>query len=328
MSIDCTPSPPTVPPVVALEPPEPLETFDLMMDDGAVIRVRRHGRADASQTGASGAGISRVFVSHGNGFATDGYLPFWGLLLDRFEVIVFDQRNHGVNPLHAGAHDFPRFARDLEAIVASVDQRLGAGTNIGAFHSLSALAAMMHAADFGWRWDALFLFDPPLPPPPKHEVYEAAAATQRKLAAWATARQVRFDDPGELAEIFTATRANRSWVPGSHDLMARSVLRYHEAFGEWRLVCRPEREAAVYLEVTPTRFEYRIDTYGGPAKMICGDPNLPSPAVTALSNAALEAEFGYPYEFVPDTGHLLQLEKPEACIDVMIRFLEESGVPF
>ncbi|HJM51284.1 MAG TPA: alpha/beta hydrolase [Alphaproteobacteria bacterium] len=318
MSIDCTPSLTSPSPVLPLEPPAPLESFELMMDDGAQIRLRRHGRA----------GGARLFVSHGNGFASDGYFPFWRLLLDRFEVIVFDQRNHGLNPLHAGAHDFPRFARDLEAIIAAVDERLGPGTNIGAFHSLSALAAMMHAADFGWRWDALFLFDPPLPPLPGHEVYEAAAATQRKLAAWATARRTRFDDPGELAEVFAGTRANRSWQPGAHDLMARSVLRLDVSAGEWRLVCRPEREAAVYLDVTPTTFAYRIDRYGGPAKMICGDPEMPSPAVTALSNAALHAEFGYPYEVVPGTGHLLQLEKPDVCVDIMTRFLEERGVAF
>ena len=318
MLIDCTPSLTSPSPVLPLEPPAPLESFELMMDDGAQIRLRRHGRA----------GASRVFVSHGNGFASDGYFPFWRLLLDRFEVIVFDQRNHGRNPLHAGAHDFTRFARDLEAILAATNRRLGAATNIGAFHSLSALAAMRHVADFGWRWDALFLFDPPLPPLPRHEVYEAAAATQRKLAAWATARQTRFDDPGELTEIFATTRANRSWLPGAHDLMARSVLRFHDQAQQWRLICRPEREAAIYLEVTPTTFAYRVDQYGGPVKMICGDPGLPSPAVTALANAALHAEFGYPYEFVPGTGHLLQLEKPVACVEVMRRFLEERGVPF
>jgi hypothetical protein len=59
--------------------PAPHETFDAVMGDGAVIRVRRHGRLDA--------GV-RLVVSHGNGFAIDGYYPFWGPLGERFEVVA------------------------------------------------------------------------------------------------------------------------------------------------------------------------------------------------------------------------------------------------
>ena len=47
--------------------PAPHLAFDLPMDDGAVIRVRQHGER--------AAGV-RLFLSHGNGFAADGYLPF------------------------------------------------------------------------------------------------------------------------------------------------------------------------------------------------------------------------------------------------------------
>ena len=50
--------------------PEPRLAFDLTMADGAVIRVRRHGNPDGP----------RLVLSHGNGFAIDGYLPFWSEL--------------------------------------------------------------------------------------------------------------------------------------------------------------------------------------------------------------------------------------------------------
>ena len=46
--------------------PVPRETFDVALEDGASIRVRRHGNRD---------GV-RVTVTHGNGFASDAYLPF------------------------------------------------------------------------------------------------------------------------------------------------------------------------------------------------------------------------------------------------------------
>ena len=60
-------------------------TFDVALDDGATILVRRHGRAD---------GV-RLFFSHGNGFAADAYFPYWQHLLANFDLVVFDFRNHG-----------------------------------------------------------------------------------------------------------------------------------------------------------------------------------------------------------------------------------------
>lgn len=62
--------------------PPPHSTFDAVMDDGAVIHLRRHGNLSAP----------RVILSHGNGLAINGYLPYWSLLLADFEVVVFDMR--------------------------------------------------------------------------------------------------------------------------------------------------------------------------------------------------------------------------------------------
>lgn len=62
--------------------------FDATMHDGAVIHVRQHGRHEAP----------RLVLSHGNGLAIDGYFTFWGRLRERYEVVLFDVRNHGRNP--------------------------------------------------------------------------------------------------------------------------------------------------------------------------------------------------------------------------------------
>ena len=70
-----------------LEVPAAYNCFDLAMDDGATIRIRQRGNPDGA----------RLFISHGNGFAIDGYLPFWGPLRDRFDLVLFDVRNHGCN---------------------------------------------------------------------------------------------------------------------------------------------------------------------------------------------------------------------------------------
>ena len=82
--------------------PEPTATLDLVMDDGAPICVVRHGNPSRP----------RVVLSHGNGFASDSYFSFWRLMLERFDLALFDIRNCGRNPFHAARpHDYPRFAR-------------------------------------------------------------------------------------------------------------------------------------------------------------------------------------------------------------------------
>ena len=99
-----------------LEVPAPRETFEVPLEDGARIRVRRHGRP----------GGVRLFISHGNGFAIDGYLPYWQQFLSDYEVLVFDFRNHGQNvPVTPANHTYAQLARDLDRVYQDASARLG-----------------------------------------------------------------------------------------------------------------------------------------------------------------------------------------------------------
>ena len=99
-----------------LEIPAPRARFDAVMDDGAIIRIRAHGQPRDV----------RIVVSHGNGFAANAYFPFWRNLLDRFEVVLFDLRNYGENPLHDPEHhDFPHIFGDLPLIRDAITKNLG-----------------------------------------------------------------------------------------------------------------------------------------------------------------------------------------------------------
>ena len=282
--------------------------------DGARLRLRRHGNP----------GGPRVFVSHGNGFAADGYFPFWRHFLDRFDVVVFDMRNHGRNPVgEATNHNYAHMAGDVATVRDAAAAEFGAKPAIGLFHSMSAQSAML-AADVGF--DALVLFDPPnVPPEPGGPVREKMLAYLARLTEWAAARRAVFDDPGELAQDYAGTGAGRHWAAGSHQSMARSVLR-SEPDGKWRLVCPPAYEADMYAQgVTVGLWPPRV-AIPCPAKLIGGDPERTRPSPTALANQALAAEHGYDYAAIPGTGHLLQLEQPETCAAVALEFLEGIGI--
>jgi pimeloyl-ACP methyl ester carboxylesterase len=299
------------------ELPHPSATVDVVLEDGAAIRVRRHGLAD---------GV-RVLLAHGNGFAADAYFPYWQHLMGQFELLVFDFRNHGQNrPTDPANHNYAQFTRDLERVVRAAEEKFGAKPTVGIFHSLSARAAMKHALEIGCPWDALVLFDPPNMPPPGHPAHAAMEAFEHRLIARARNRRRYFATIDELADEYRRSRAARHWIAGAHELMARCVLRQREDGDGYALVCTPENEAAIHAESLGLKLWPRAAEFGAPIKLIGCDPNIEGAPPTGAVNRALAAEGSYDYTFLAGAGHLLQIEKPQECVRLTLEFLAERGL--
>jgi len=299
---------------MSFELPSPSATFEVVLDDGAKIKMRRHGNVSGP----------RVLLAHGNGFAANAYYPYWRYLLSNYDLIVFDFRNHGENfPVEPSNHHYEQLSRDLERVVQAVRSNLGERRTAGIFHSMSARTAMKHALEIGWCWDALVLFDPPDVPPPNHPLYQAMKVFEDKLVEWARGRRRRFAAVDELTAEYLQSRATRNWVPGVHALMARSVLRKNPDGDGYVLVCAPENEAAIYGEALTLNLWPHAREFRGPVKLIGADPNLKGGPATGAANQALGREGGYDYCFVEGTGHLLQIEKPEECVRITLDFFKQ-----
>jgi pimeloyl-ACP methyl ester carboxylesterase len=297
--------------------PSPSQTFDVALDDGAKILMRRHGRIDGP----------RLLISHGNGFAIDAYFPYWRHLLSQFDLLVFDFRNHGRNaPVVPPHHTYEQLTLDLERVIEAVRTRLGDKPTAGIFHSMSGRTAMKHAIEIGWRWDALVLVDPPNVPPPEHPNFAAMATFEQRLTAWARRRRRRFATVAELAQEYRQSRATARWVEGAHELMAQAVLRRSPDGDGCELVCDPENEATIYAQAMTLNLWPPARAFGGPVKLIGCDPSLPEGGATGPANQALAAEGGYDYSFVAGSGHLLQIEKPEESVRVTLEFLGKHGL--
>jgi pimeloyl-ACP methyl ester carboxylesterase len=300
---------------LSIEVPTPLRTIDAVMEDGATIRVRQHGNP----------GGPRLVLSHGNGLAIDGYLPFWEPLREHYELILFDFRNHGQNPTHRlDHHNWRTFIRDLEHIFHLIQEQFGAKRTTGAFHSLSAVSAAMHTQHSGQRWDPLVLFDPPFYPRDGHPLRAHQQVGENTIAARAERRTPSYKDPMELARQFS--KYFPRWRPEAYELMARATLRRDETIGEYVLACPREFEAHVFRSNSDNTGAWTgLARMPVGVKLICGDPTLEN-AAPALIGKALAEEARVDYEAIPDTTHFLQIERPAECIRSMEQFLAKHGI--
>ncbi len=295
--------------------PQPTQTETATMDDGAEIVLRRYAND----------GKPRLAITHGNGFAVDGYRVFWEPLLPEFDVVLFDMRNHGRNPPAGGdGHNYRQFARDVATVRHDIDAAFGAQPTAGVFHSMSSRSAMKQAVDGDCAWEALVLFDPPNVPPRGHACYAPMKAFEEKLIAYSLNRPDRFATIEDAIEAYLANKGTRTWVAGAAEEMARAIVRPGPGDG-YELSCRGEFEAAIYLGALMLDLWPQAKALGAPSILVGADPEMERNAPTAKTNRALAQEGGYRYAPISGTGHMLQVERPEECRAAMLGFLRETG---
>ena len=297
--------------------PKPTAVLDLAMDDGAPIRVVRHGNSFGP----------RVVLSHGNGFVSDSYFPFWQLMLERFDLALFDFRNCGRNPFHESEpHHYLRFARDSATVHGEIAKAWGEKTTVGVFHSMSSIAALLAVVDGNWHWDALVLFDPPVVPPVGNPLRASLMNEGRMLRDAALIRQNRFADSDELVDVYRYLYRFRRLRKGVAELNARATLRFDQESGEWLLCCPGPVEADLYTEVADLPIWRKPHPPERPLLIVGSDPEPEDAPKTAPCCKLFCETFGIDYAFVPGTTHLLQLEEPELCFALFDSFLADNRI--
>ena len=287
--------------------PDPLSTLDVRVDKDTVITLRRHGNPEGP----------RLVMSHGNGLAIDLYYPFWSLLTDEFDLIIYDLRNHGWNDVSTvERHNVPTFVDDHDRILEAIDTHYGDKPKIGVFHSVSALVTLL-SPNMGSDYSARVLFDPPLCKPGRDlKDFEDAAV---RLAGMTRSRTETFGSREDLASILTFVPTWQHVVPGVHDLYARTTLRERDSEPGFELRCPREYEAQVVDYASTFAVLVDFDSLVCPTKVIGADPTLPYSYLPTLD---LSDVFTVGYDFIPDATHFLQLERPEECAELLREFIE------
>ncbi len=302
------------------EVPEPLSTCEVPLDKAAVTTLRRHGNPDGP----------RLVLSHGNGLASDLYYPFWSLLEEDFDLVLFDLRNHGWNAVGPReSHNLPTLVRDHLCLFEAIDRAWGAKPKSGVFHSVSALITLLSStimADLlpsarSGHLSAMILFDPPLCKPGKSQTEFDEAS--EKNARIIRRRRYRFQTEENFAELLSYLPGFARLVPGVRELMARTTLRKTADGAEYELRCPREYEAQIADYFRSFSALPVFETLSCPAKVIGADPTLP---YAYLPTIDLGDILTIDYDFVPEATHFLQLEKPETCAQMVREFLESNNL--
>ncbi len=291
--------------------PEPLTTVEIGMSDGARVLLRRHGNAAGP----------RLVLSHGNGFAIDLYYPFWSLLADRFDLVLYDIRNHGRNPpCGIQNQSIATFVSDSERILEGIDRSFGEKPRIGVFHSLSAVVALNHEPP-GKGFAGLVLFDAPIYPT-GGELLDLDRFW-KVCAERARERRSRYETLEEFVDSLRRSPAFAGLAPEVLNLFAQATLRRASDGNGYEVRCSRECEARIYEHAFAYNFEPGADEISCPVKMIGADPTLP---FSFLPSMDLRGLVDLDYDFVPEATHWLQIEKPRECIAMMLEFLKRHAL--
>ena len=291
--------------------PAPRSVHEVEVGGDATIVVRRYGNPDGT----------RLVLSHGIGLAIDMYYPFWSLLTDDFDVVVYDMRSHGWNAVSAlSDHTVPTFVDDHDRVLDAVDSHYGTKPQVGVFHSVSSLASLLSPTE-GKRFSALILFDPPLRKPveTRNEFDEAV----KQAARMAERRSYRFKTLEAYTDLLSFLPTFRHTVPGAIDLMARTLLRESADGSGYELRFPREHEAQFIAHARIFAVLVDLDALQCPTKVIGADPTLPYSYLPTLDFGEM---LTVDYDFLPDATHFLQLEQPAECVQVMRDFLERIGL--
>ena len=294
--------------------PQPHDAAPVHLADGGLIVLRRYGNPDGP----------RLVLSHGSGLSVDAYFPFWSLLLPRFDLIGYDLRNHGRNPLgDLAAHHMPMMVWDNLRVVRAIDRHFGPKPKIGVYHSVSAAIAVFQAVEES-SFTALVLFDPPVCPPglpvARQESIRALAA---RMAARARARQNHFERWEDLAESLRRARPFERVDAGAVDLLARATLRRRIGEEGFELCCPPDYEANLFEQLYKWAIAIDLGSLDCAIKVIGGDPLAQFSFLPSVERDLIQR---VDYDFIPESTHLLQLEEPEVCVELMCEFLVTANL--
>ena len=238
-----------------------------------------------------------------------------------FRVVVPDQRGHGESG-HVGDGGYYHFA-DYVLDLDGLFRHLGIEQAVLAGHSMGAAVATYFAGSFPERALALVMLDA-IGPPRAHGVDTAPARWRRWVED--VRRREDYRESGAPSLDAMASRIGRlsTRAPRDHLLeLARAAATQREDDGRWVWKFDPLHRTSAPYAFDAQRFEAFLEAIPCPALMLWAQSTI---LKTPEAVARLSALRDVTERTLPDVGHNLHHERPDAVADAVLEFLEARGL--
>lgn len=241
-----------------------------------------------------------LLLAHATGFHAHCWLPVVERLRDRFHCYAFDERGHGASPTPPnGRFAWELFGEDAIAVAGAFDL----DRPVAAGHSAGGGLLLRGEEDQPGSWEALWLFEPVVLPPPGAEVPAAnpLAGPTRKRKAWFESRRAAYDNYAGKPP-FSAFTADALHAYVEHGFV-------DDPAGGVRLACAPDDEAATYEGAMTAGIWEGLAKVAIPVVGVAGDSSDHLPA-QLLAGVIAQLPHGRT-EIMHGVGHFGPFEDPD-----------------
>jgi len=262
-----------------------------------------------------------LLIVHATGFCAQVYSRLAVTLGAEYRCWGLDLRGHGLSVAPAGLdYAWDGFGQDVLAAVRGA--RLGGGGPVVAVgHSGGGAGALLAEAMGPGTFAALWCYEPIVWP---EDVRPLARERAEGLAAGARRRRDRFPSAAEAYLNFASKPPISAFAPAAIRAYVEHGFSVDEADGSLALRCRPEVEAAVYLQAPESDRFSRLAEVACPVTVACGGrSDAVRPALAARIAAALPDGRVRTFDRL---GHFGPLEDPQAVAEAVLDDLRSASV--
>jgi pimeloyl-ACP methyl ester carboxylesterase len=252
-----------------------------------------------------------VVLVHATGFCKELCMPIVDDLSEfvtGFRALAIDLRAHGDSAVPDHPFDWWDIGRDIVEVVA------GSSPVIGVGHSAGGAALILAELTRPGTFDGLVLVEPIVFPPPYGH------SSDHTMVRVARRRRDRFASREAALSNWMSKRAFAGWEERAMRAYVFGGLR--EVGGEFMLKCSRESEAEFFAAGLEHRGWDRLGEINVESLVISGELSTThqEPFVREIVSRMPNAS----YEVVPDTGHMVWMERPGLVAERVAGFMSQT----
>ncbi|MBI1884829.1 MAG: alpha/beta hydrolase [Chloroflexi bacterium] len=272
---------------------------------------------------AGPAGAPPLVLLHATGFIAALWKPYAEPLSRRFDVYAYDARGHGDSdkpvprPTEGppSGYEWTRFAEDLAGFVDALSLR----DIVAIGHSSGGAAALYSAASRPDLFSRLVAIEPIIFPP---EATEASFRRRDQLAEGARKRRAVWPGYDEMTEAYRGRPTFARWRGDILRIYVEEGTFVRED-GQIELKCPGETEARIYEGRIAMDAWSVLPRVRCPVLVLRGEETdqYLSWGAEGVSQRVADGRLGT----IEGGSHFSPMEKPEAVLEAITRFLDEGG---